>query len=197
MVEGLGQHPHAPALPPPPYYTPSIATRAGRRRPAPHPASAAAVLPERSHPTRARRCRPTPRPRQLSNVLNTEQLFYSCIFPFIAFFGAFAYVMYPMKDQLHPTRASLAWRPGPACVGWHAARAAPRRRRCCPAPKRALAAHPTRSPTPHVLPAEWSQNLLEQMGPRFAGPIAIIRNWTFCLFYVMAELWGSVSAAPA
>lgn len=30
------------------------------------------------------------------------------------------------------------------------------------------------------------------MGPRFAGPIAILRNWTYCLFYVMAELWGSV-----
>ena len=27
---------------------------------------------------------------------------------------------------------------------------------------------------------------------RFAGPISILRNWTFCLFYVMAELWGSV-----
>lgn len=40
--------------------------------------------------------------------------------------------------------------------------------------------------------AEWAQNLLEQMGPRFAGPIAIVRNWTYCLFYVMAELWGSV-----
>eukprot|EP00887_Chlorella_sp_A99_P006020 scaffold27.g6020.t1 len=34
--------------------------------------------------------------------------------------------------------------------------------------------------------------LLEQAGPRFAGPIAILRNWTYCLFYVMAELWGSV-----
>ncbi len=30
------------------------------------------------------------------------------------------------------------------------------------------------------------------MGARFAGPISILRNWTFCLFYVMAELWGSV-----
>ena len=30
------------------------------------------------------------------------------------------------------------------------------------------------------------------MGARFAGPISIMRNWTFCLFYVMAELWGSV-----
>lgn len=43
-------------------------------------------------------CRP-----QLANVLNTEQLFYTCIFPFIAFFGAFAFVLYPLKDQLHPT----------------------------------------------------------------------------------------------
>ena len=40
--------------------------------------------------------------------------------------------------------------------------------------------------------AEFSTNLLEWAGPRFAGPIAILRNWTFCLFYVMAELWGSV-----
>lgn len=43
-------------------------------------------------------CRP-----QLANVLNNEQLFYTCIFPFIAFFGAFAFVLYPLKDQLHPT----------------------------------------------------------------------------------------------
>jgi ATP/ADP translocase len=36
------------------------------------------------------------------------------------------------------------------------------------------------------------EQLLETAGARFAGPIAILRNWTFCLFYVMAELWGSV-----
>ncbi len=36
--------------------------------------------------------------------------------------------------------------------------------------------------------AEWATELLDKMGPRFAGPIAIIRNWTYCLFYVMAEL---------
>lgn len=41
-------------------------------------------------------------------------------------------------------------------------------------------------------PAAFCENLLEQAGPRFAGPIAIMRNWTYCLFYVMAELWGSV-----
>lgn len=38
----------------------------------------------------------------------------------------------------------------------------------------------------------FAERLLEFAGPRFAGPIAILRNWTFCLFYVMAELWGSV-----
>ena len=40
--------------------------------------------------------------------------------------------------------------------------------------------------------AEFAEKLLTTAGPRFAGPIAILRNWTFCLFYVMAELWGSV-----
>ena len=39
---------------------------------------------------------------------------------------------------------------------------------------------------------EFCENLLQSWGARFGGPIAILRNWTFCLFYVMAELWGSV-----
>ena len=40
--------------------------------------------------------------------------------------------------------------------------------------------------------AAFSEKLLVQLGSRFAGPVSILRNWTFCLFYVMAELWGSV-----
>jgi AAA family ATP:ADP antiporter len=79
---------------------------------------------------------------KLSNVLSKEQLFYSCIFPFIAFFGTFAFFMYPVVDFLHPTA--------------------------------------------------FADFLVEKLGTRFLGPIAIIRNWTFVLFYVMAELWGSV-----
>ena len=79
---------------------------------------------------------------KLSDMVPPERLFYICILPFIAFFGSFAYVLYPLRDLLHPT--------------------------------------------------QFCENLLEVMGPRFAGPIAILRNWTFCLFYVMAELWGSV-----
>ena len=40
---------------------------------------------------------------KLANVLSNEALFYTVIFPFIAFFGAFAFVLYPMQDVLHPT----------------------------------------------------------------------------------------------
>ena len=40
---------------------------------------------------------------QLANILSTEALFYACILPFIAFFGSFAFIMYPLRDVLHPT----------------------------------------------------------------------------------------------
>mmetsp|Transcript_7738 Transcript_7738/g.25937 ORF Transcript_7738/g.25937 Transcript_7738/m.25937 type:complete len:629 (-) Transcript_7738:96-1982(-) len=79
---------------------------------------------------------------KLSDVLSAESLFYVCIFPFIAFFGAFAYILYPMSDIIHP----------------------------------------------HKL----ADKLMDSWGERFAGPISIFRNWSYCLFYVMAELWGSV-----
>ena len=79
---------------------------------------------------------------KLANVLSKEALFYACILPFIAFFGGFAFLLYPLKDVLHPV---------------------------------ALA-----------------DKILAFLGPSFLGPVAILRIWTFCLFYVMAELWGSV-----
>jgi AAA family ATP:ADP antiporter len=79
---------------------------------------------------------------KLSNVLSKKALFYTTILPFIAFFGAFGFVLYPMSHYFHPT---------------------------------ALA-----------------DKLLATLGPRFLGPLAIMRIWSFCLFYVMAELWGSV-----
>ncbi|KAK4395289.1 Plastidic ATP/ADP-transporter [Sesamum angolense] len=68
--------------------------------------------------------------------------FYTVILPFIGFFGAFGFVLYPLSQYFHPT---------------------------------ALA-----------------DKLLNILGPRFLGPLAILRIWSFCLFYVMAELWGSV-----
>ena len=74
--------------------------------------------------------------------MDRDRLFYTILVPFVIFFGAFAFIMYPARDTLHPT--------------------------------------------------EFCVDLLDKLGPRFMGPIAIVRNWTYCLFYVMAELWGSV-----
>ncbi|WOL09199.1 hypothetical protein Cni_G17952 [Canna indica] len=79
---------------------------------------------------------------KLADVLSKEALFYTVIVPFIAFFGAFGFVLYPLSSVIHPT---------------------------------ALA-----------------DKLLAALGPSFLGPVAILRIWSFCLFYVMAELWGSV-----
>ncbi|KAI4381948.1 hypothetical protein MLD38_007963 [Melastoma candidum] len=79
---------------------------------------------------------------KLANVLSKEALFYFVIVPFIAFFGAFGFVLYPLSNYIHPQALS--------------------------------------------------DQLLGILGPRFLGPLAIMRIWSFCLFYVMAELWGSV-----
>ncbi|KAA3457179.1 plastidic ATP/ADP-transporter-like [Gossypium australe] len=79
---------------------------------------------------------------KLANVLSKKALFYTVIVPFIAFFGAFGFMLYPLNNYIHPE---------------------------------ALA-----------------DKLLAVLGPRFLGPLAILRIWSFCLFYVMAELWGSV-----
>ncbi|MGZ3634100.1 MAG: Npt1/Npt2 family nucleotide transporter, partial [Parachlamydiaceae bacterium] len=78
---------------------------------------------------------------KLSNTLSKENLFYTVITPFIAFFGLFATVLYPLRDYLHPNEA-----------------------------------------------ADWIQSFLP-MGA--SGLVACFRNWTYSLFYIMAELWGS------
>ena len=79
---------------------------------------------------------------KLSNVMSQQRLFYTIIFPFLAFFTSFAFVIYPLKDFIHPYGAMNA--------------------------------------------------VLDVVGDRFAAPLAIISNWSFCLFYVASELWGSV-----
>lgn len=79
---------------------------------------------------------------KLSDILPRKTLFYSVMLPFIAFFGAFGFLLYPLSHYVHPTA--------------------------------------------------FADQLLATLGPRFLGPLAILRIWSFCLFYVMAELWGSV-----
>lgn len=78
----------------------------------------------------------------MANRLGREALFYSVLGPFLGFFGAFAWIIYPARELLHPTQLA-AW----------------------------LSA---------TLPAG------------FAAPIAVFRNWTYSLFYLLANLWGSV-----
>lgn len=48
---------------------------------------------------------------QLANTLSAESLFYTCIIPFIMFFGSFAAIMYPLRDVLHPTGALASCKP--------------------------------------------------------------------------------------
>lgn len=37
--------------------------------------------------------------------------------------------------------------------------------------------------------------LAAQLPANFAAPLSIVRNWSFAVFYVMAEMWGSVVAS--
>ncbi len=44
---------------------------------------------------------------KLSNILSREKLFYICLIPFLVFFFAFAFIIYPNIDVLHPTQESI------------------------------------------------------------------------------------------
>ena len=37
--------------------------------------------------------------------------------------------------------------------------------------------------------------LAAKLPANFAAPLSIVRNWSFAMFYVMAELWGSAVAS--
>ncbi|GMI20809.1 hypothetical protein TeGR_g1267, partial [Tetraparma gracilis] len=43
-----------------------------------------------------------------------------------------------------------------------------------------------------IHPHAFCDMLLTSLPAGFSAPIAILRNWSFALFYVMAEMWGSV-----
>jgi AAA family ATP:ADP antiporter len=44
---------------------------------------------------------------KLANILSKEALFYTIVGSFIAFFGAFAFIIYPNKEFLHPDPATI------------------------------------------------------------------------------------------
>lgn len=79
---------------------------------------------------------------KMSNALSKENLFYACLIPFIVFFGAFAYVIYPNKELLHPSQESV--------------------------------------------------QAMQQAIPALRFIFALWGAWSYSIFYIMSELWGSV-----
>lgn len=79
---------------------------------------------------------------KLSNRYSQERVFYFIISGFLIFFALFTFVLYPLRDSLHP--------------------------------------HQLADTLETIMPAG------------FKGLIAMFRNWTFTIFYVICELWGTL-----
>ncbi len=82
---------------------------------------------------------------KLTNILKRENVFYAVVMPFLIFFAAFAFIIYPNLEALHPDPASIA--------------------------------------------------ALKAAHPALTGFIDIYAYWSFSLFYVLAEIWGSAMIA--
>lgn len=82
---------------------------------------------------------------KLTNMLSRENVFYAVVTPFLVFFGAFAFLIYPNLDLLHPNAESVA--------------------------------------------------ALKASYPLLTGFIDIYAYWSFSLFYVLSEIWGSAMIA--
>jgi len=82
---------------------------------------------------------------KLCDKLEQKNVFYACTVPFLFFFAAFAWFIFPNTGVLHP--------------------------------------HAFCDTIAALLPAG------------FSAPLAIVRNWSYAVFYVMAEMWGSVVAS--
>lgn len=82
---------------------------------------------------------------KLCDKMEQKDVFYACTIPFLIFFLAFAFVIFPNVGALHP----------------HA----------------------------------FVDKIALALPEGFGAPLAIVRNWSFAVFYVMAEMWGSVVAS--
>ncbi|EED89861.1 predicted protein [Thalassiosira pseudonana CCMP1335] len=82
---------------------------------------------------------------KLCDKMEQKDVFYACTVPFLIFFLAFAFVIFPNVGALHP----------------HA----------------------------------FVDKIALALPEGFGAPLAIVRNWSFAVFYVMAEMWGSVVAS--
>lgn len=82
---------------------------------------------------------------KIYNLLEREKVFYVVVAPFLVFFAAFAYIIYPNFETLHPTASTL--------------------------------------------------NHLNASYPSLSGFINIAGFWSYSLFYVLSEIWGSAMVA--
>ena len=79
---------------------------------------------------------------KLFNLYSQERVFYIMIGSFLLFFLLFAFVLYPLREVIHPTATA---------------------------------------------------DRLEALLPQgFSGLICLFRNWSYTLFYVLAELWAAM-----
>ena len=120
---------------------------------------------------------------KLTNKYSRTNVFYGIVATFLAFFSAFAFFIYPNQARTrrapaaHPPRTR---RPGDASDLGEVVRPPP-------------AAHSPSAPPQALLHPHGLADALAALLPAgFAAPIAILRNWTYAVFYTMAELWGSV-----
>ena len=79
---------------------------------------------------------------KLSNIFSRENLFYVIIVPFLIYFLAFAFIIQPNFELLHPSKETAA--------AWYAA------------------------------------------APHAQGFVDLAVYWSYSLFYILAELWGSL-----
>ncbi|MFN8832906.1 MAG: Npt1/Npt2 family nucleotide transporter [Alphaproteobacteria bacterium] len=82
---------------------------------------------------------------KMVNVFSKENLFYALVSPFLIFFAAFAFVIFPNKEALHMSMETI--------------------------------------------------KSIQEAYPTFHWMIPVIGNWSFSLFYILSELWGSVILA--
>jgi AAA family ATP:ADP antiporter len=76
-----------------------------------------------------------------ANLFNREGLFYVTALPFLLFFGAYPYGIYPFVDSLHMSLDTI--------------------------------------------------HSYQETYPNIKWIIPLVGNWTYTLFYILAELWGS------
>lgn len=79
---------------------------------------------------------------KLANVFSREKLFYIVLTPFLVFFSAFAFIIYPNKEALHMSMATI--------------------------------------------------QSVQASVPNLHWLIPVVGNWSFSIFYILSELWGSV-----